>query len=309
MQALLEVILPVFIVIGVGYGAARLGYFSDEAMDAIMRFAQSVAIPAMLFLAIARLDLSQEFDGALIFSFYASALTCFTVGLFGARLLFRRPWQDSIAIGFCGLFSNSVLLGLPITERAFGADALEANFVIVALHAPFCYAVGMTVMELVRAQGQGVLAKIKAILRSIFRNALIIAILIGFAVNMSGLTLPGVGIDALELVARAGLPAALFALGGVLYRYRPEGDAATIAMVCVISLLVQPALTWGLGSITGLTTEQFRSAVLTAAMAPGVNAYIFANLYGVGKRVAASSVLIGTAASILSVWLWLSVLP
>jgi len=167
----------------------------------------------------------------------------------------------------------------------------------------------MTIMELVRAMGQGVLAKLKAIFNSIFRNALIIGIALGFAVNLIGLPLPGVVTDALELVARAGLPAALFALGGVLYRYRPEGDAATIAMVCVISLLVQPALTWGLGSAVGLTTDQFRSAILTAAMAPGVNAYIFANLYGVGKRVAASSVLVGTAASIISVWLWLAVLP
>ncbi len=52
-----------------------------------------------------------------------------------------------------------------------------------------------------------------------------------------------------------------------------------------------------------------RSAVLTAAMAPGVNAYVFANLYGVAKRVAASTVLIATALSIGTVWAWLQILP
>jgi predicted permease len=44
-------------------------------------------------------------------------------------------------------------------------------------------------------------------------------------------------------------------------------------------------------------------------MAPGVNAYIFANMYGRARRVAASAVLLGTASSIVTVWLWLSVLP
>ena len=44
-------------------------------------------------------------------------------------------------------------------------------------------------------------------------------------------------------------------------------------------------------------------------MAPGVNTYVFANMYGKAKRVAASSVLFGTALSIVSVWVWLAVLP
>ena len=57
-----------------------------------------------------------------------------------------------------------------------------------------------------------------------------------------------------------------------------------------------------------LPQESFRPAVLTAAMAPGFNAYIFANMYGRAKRVAASSVLIATAASILTAWLWLTIL-
>ncbi len=43
-------------------------------------------------------------------------------------------------------------------------------------------------------------------------------------------------------------------------------------------------------------------------MAPGFNAYLFANMYGRAKRVAASSVLIATGASILSVWMWLALL-
>ena len=80
-----------------------------------------------------------------------------------------------------------------------------------------------------------------------------------------GLAIPGPVDDALGLLARAGLPTALFALGGVMVQYKPEGDLRTIAMVCVISLLLHPAIVWGLGKGFGVQTELFRSAVVTAA--------------------------------------------
>jgi predicted permease len=64
-----------------------------------------------------------------------------------------------------------------------------------------------------------------------------------------------------------------------------------------------------MGTLTGLSDAQFRSAVLTASMAPGVNAFLFANMYGVSKRVNATGVLAATASSILTIWLWLHVLP
>lgn len=309
MEALLQVILPVFLVIGAGYLAVRFKAFSEAGVDGLMKFTQNFAIPCLLFAAIARLDLQANLNWALLGSFYTGATVGFLAGLFGARLIFGRAWEDSIAIGFACLFSNSVLLGLPITERAYGAGALEANFAIIAFHAPFCYALGMTVMEVARNRGGGVVRTLGKLGQAVFRNALVIGILLGFAVNLGGVPVPGVVNDALDLLIRAALPTALFGLGGVLVRYRLEGDLRIIAMVCVISLGLHPAIVWTLGQGTGLPTPALRSAVLTAAMPPGVNAYIFAAMYGVAMRVAASAVLIATALSVVTAWLWLGVLP
>lgn len=309
MQALLDVILPVFLVLGFGYAAVWRGLFSDAGVDALMRFTQQFAIPFLLFRAISTLDLGQNFDPRLLVSFYTGALSGFLIGMAGARLLFKRSWEDSVAIGFVGLFSNSLLLGLPITERAYGPDALEPNYAIIAIHSPFCYGVGITVMEIIRNRGKGLAGTSGAILKAMFSNALVLGITAGFIVNLSGLPLPGAMTDAIDLMTRAALPAALFGLGGVLYRYRPEGDLKTIAFACAVSLLVHPAIVWTMGSAMGLSTGQFRSAVLTAAMAPGVNTYIFANMYGAARRVAASSVLISTTMSLFTVWIWLGLLP
>jgi predicted permease len=308
IEALLDVTLPVFLVIGFGYLAVRLGLFSDGGVDGLMSFTQGFAIPCLLFRAIASLDLGQTFQWPLLLSFYAGASAGFLAGLLGARLIFRRQWPDAVAIGFCCLFSNSVLLGLPITERAYGAAALASNYAIIAMHAPFCYVLGITAMEIARHGTGGFVKTARAVAAAMFRNALMIGIAAGFAVNLGGITLPGVLTDAIDLMVRAALPAALFGLGGILVRYRPEGDMTTVLFVCAISLLLHPAVTWGMGQSVGLDRDGFRSAVLTGAMAPGVNAYIFANMYGVGKRVAATAVLLATALSMLTVSVWLSIL-
>ena len=306
MQTLLDVILPVFLVIGSGYVLVWQKIFPESGIDGVMRFTQGFAIPCLLFQAIAKLDLASGFDPGLLGSFYAGAAICFFAGMFGARAFFQRDWEDCVAIGFCCLFSNSVLLGLPIAERAYGPEAMAGNFAIVALHSPFCYGLGITVMEITRNRGQSPGVMVRSVAQAMFRNSLVIAIGLGFIVNLSGLTIPSVVDDALSLIVRAALPAALFALGGVLFQYRPEGDLRTIAMVCVIALALHPALVWLFGKSLSLPTDAFRSGVLTAAMAPGFNAYIFANMYGCAKRVAASSVLLATLASILTVWVWLT---
>ncbi|WP_164660992.1 AEC family transporter [Tropicibacter sp. Alg240-R139] len=307
-QSLIDVILPVFLVIGAGYTVTRAGYFNQSHIDGLMRFTQSFAIPCLLFRAIASLDLSASFDPRLLASFYTGAALCFIAGMAGARLIFKRDWEDAVVIGFCCLFSNSVLLGLPITERAYGADNLTGNYAIVAFHSPFCYGVGITVMEVIRNRGNGGTKMVGSILSAMFKNVLILGIALGFIANLTGLVMPQVVDDALDLVIRAALPGALFALGGVLVQYRPEGDMRTILFVCCISLMVHPTLVWIFGKTLSLPQDLFRSAVLNASMAPGFNAYIFANMYGRAKRVAASSVLMATGASILSVWLWLTVL-
>lgn len=309
MQALFDIILPVFVIIGFGYVVTWRGLFSESGVDGLVKFTQNFAIPCLLFQAISQIDLGASVSLPLIASFYTGAVTCFVLGFLGTRLFFDRTPKDAVAIGFACLFSNSVLLGLPITERAYGSEALAANFAIIAFHAPVCYMLGVTSMEIVSNRSSTLIETSRRVVDAMFHNPLVIAMLLGLIANVANLPLPGPLMGGIALMASAALPAALFSLGGILYRYRPEGDMKAILMVCAISLLVHPTLVYTLGSFFGLGTGDLRSAVLTAAMAPGVNAYVFSNMYGAARRVAASAVLIATACSVFTVWVWLLILP
>ena len=313
MNAALEVILPVFLVIAAGWACTRAGIVTSEIVDALMRFAQGVAVPVLLAQSIGKLDLASSFDSALLLSFYSGALVAFGLGFGGARLL-GRPATDAVAIGFAAMFSNSLLLGVPITERAYGPDALAGNWAIISIHSPLLYTFGITVMEFTRARGENLsVGRVASrALTGVLRTPLVIGILSGLAMNLAlqaGLVMPGGFWDAVGMMAKAALPAALFALGGILYRYKPEGDTRAIILCCFASLILHPLVTYGLGRGFGIDVAATRSSVLTAAMAPGVNAYLFASIYGVAKRVAASTVLVATALSILTISMWLAILP
>ncbi len=307
IAAILDIIAPVFLLIAAGAGAARLGWLSQSAIDGMMGFALKFAAPSLLFLSVSRLDISSAFQWPLMASFYIAATGSFLLALLLARTLFKRRPGEAVAVAFGALFSNSLILGFPISERAYGAESLVTNVALVSIHAPFCYLLGITAMELSRADKQAFHQTARTILKMMFRNPLMIGIALGFVVNLSSLTLPAPALSAIEMLARTTLPVALFGIGGVLTRYSLGASLPQAGMVSALSLLVHPLLVYLLATrVFSLEPQVMRNAVLTAAMAPGANAFLFASMYGRGKGVAASAIILATSASVFTIagWIW-----
>ncbi len=303
-----DIVAPVFIVVAAGYSAVRVGIFGDEPVDQLMKFAIQFAIPCLLFRATSTIDLAVAFDWRMLLSYYASAILSFGIAYVVVRRVFKRRPGESVGIAFGALFSNLVLIGLPISERAWGAGGMAPSFALVSVNAPVCYLVGITTMELLRADGRSAVDTARIVATAIFRNSMMIGILLGFFVNFSGLPLPGILLSAIDLLARASLPVALFALGGLLTRYQLSKSLGEAGMISVASLLLQPALTWLIAWELGLAEDTTRVIVLMAASAPGLNAYLFAAMYNRGQDSAASAVLLSTLCSLFTISGWLLVL-
>ena len=309
MNIVLSVTIPVFLVISVGYITVWYGFMNNKHIDGLWKFSQGFAIPCLLFKAIWQLDLGNDFNSPVLPAYYVGSLVNFLLGYLGAKLIFNRSIEDSISIGFTAMFANAVLLGLAINGRAYGLESIPSAYAIIAIHAPFCYLIGITAMEIAKSENLKIKELILNVSKAIFKNSLMIGIGLGFVANFLGLSIPSFASDTLDLIVRAALPAALFGLGGVLVRYNPRGDLKLIAYLCVISLIIHPLITMTIAkSIFALPPEAFYPAIITAAMAPGMNAYMFANLYGKAKQIAASTVLVGTIFSVLTVSIWLLIL-
>ncbi|MGF1444638.1 MAG: AEC family transporter [Pikeienuella sp.] len=309
VAALLLIVLPVFLLVGLGYGMVRARLFPDAGVDALIAFATNIAVPALLFRSIYALDLAASLRAEHLVSFYGAALASFAGAGLALRFLWRRRPGEAVALGFSALFSNSVLLGLPIFERAYGAAAMEPVFALIAVHAAFCYLVGIVTMELVRGDGLGIRAALSRSAKAIFRNALTLGILLGLLFNIAGLPVPEPLAETLDMLALAALPVALFGLGGVLTRYPLIRMGTEPLLIAVFSLAVHPTLAYLLAAHLFALPEAFvRAAVVIAAMPPGVNGYLFAALYGRMVGAAASTVLFATLLSLVTITLWLGFL-
>ena len=305
---ILNIVAPVFLVIAAGYLAVRSGIGSADAIDQLMRFAVQFAIPCLLFRATSTIDLGVAFSWGMLLAYYIGAIGCFVAAYFIVRRLFNRRPGEAVGIAFAAMFSNLVMLGLPISERAWGVDTLAPNYALVAVNAPICYLLGITAMEYLRADGRGVADTTQIVIKAMFRNSLMIGIGLGFAVNLTGMVLPSALLAAIDLLAQAALPIALFALGGVLVRYKLAESLGEAGTIVVLSLVVQPAITLLLSWQLELPAATTKSIVLMSAVAPGLNAYLFASMYNRGTEATASAVLLSTMLAGFTVSAWLLVL-
>lgn len=303
---LLNTVGPVFLLVLFGYLAVRRALFDSATIDALMRYAIKFAIPCLLFRAVSTIDLGAAYDARAMAAFYAAAFVCFALtGVLASRLFGRRP-GEAVAVGFTALFSNLVLLGLPIVRMTFGEQAMPAAYAIVSLHAPFCYLVGIVAMELLRADGRSLPDTAVVVVRTMLGNSLMIGLGLGFVVNLGGVPVPGMLGTALDLVASSALPIALVGLGGTLTRYALPEKKLETGTVAAVSLVLHPALAFGLCTLLGVESGTRNVTVLMASMAPGVNAYLFAAMYDRAQGSAAATVLLSTVLAVgsVSAWSW-----
>ena len=300
------VVLPVFVLIALGFISSYLHLLTRHLVDSLAKFCQDFGIPFLLFFNLAILDLSSAFNTQLLIFFYISMILSFIFISCTAFFIFKQPYNKSIILGFCAMFSNGVLLGLPISELAFGTNSLFINYTIIIGHAPLCYLVGITFIEVAKIKNNSYLIGVKRSLKAILLNNLTIGILLGIGFNLFKFELSTTTEELLKLGTSWIIPISLFTMGGVLYHYRVSKDYKIPATIISTSLLIQPSVVYLLGSqFSNIDINYLRNAVIMAAMAPGLNAYFFANMYGECKDVVATTILMSTVLTVFSSTLWI----
>ena len=125
------VILPVFFLVILGFFACSVHLLEKWFVDNLAKLCQDFGIPFLLFFNLAVLDLDKAFDFGILICFYSSMVISFFVISCASYFIFEQPYKSSIILGFCAMFSNGVLLGLPISELAYGADSLFVNLSLI----------------------------------------------------------------------------------------------------------------------------------------------------------------------------------
>ena len=300
------IVLPVFLLITGGFISSYIQLLKKSLVDGLAKFFQDFGIPFLLFFNFAILDLNNAFDFRIIISFYTSMIISFIIISCVSYFIFKQPYINSVTLGFCAMFSNGVLLGLPISELAYGSDSLFTNYAIITGHAPLCYFVGITLIEFVKNDKAKFVLGLKNSGKAILFNNLAIGILLGIGFNFLDLSFSTKTEEILKRGTNWIIPLALFTMGGVLYYYRIATSYMLPLAIIFTSLMVQPTIVYFLGIYSwGIEMETLKNAIIMAAMAPGLNAYFFANLYNNSREVVATTILISTGLTIFTSSFWI----
>ena len=304
MTGLLGIIGPVFGLILMGAAAVRLKWLEVPAIKGMSDFVFFAAMPSLLFLSITTAPPLRLLDVA--GSFLAGAVVLFAVAVvIGRRFLGLRLASASI-FGLNAVFGNTVMLGIPIVDAAYGREGVANLLAVVVFHSAFLLPLATILIEADTGRGQGVFGVLWASVPGLLRNPVIVTMLVALSWRFLGVPVPGGMQRFLSLLGGAGPPLALFCLGASLPKPQGWSDLAEVLIGGVLKLLVMPVLVGVIAYGVGVTGVAFKVVVLASALPTGANAFMLARRFSTMAEASASIVVASTAVSVVTLAVLLS---
>ena len=302
VEATLNIIVPVFGLIVCGYLVAKTPILSRGGVIGINNFVFYVAIPALLFRSVARGLAQTDLDPQIIVAYFGGGFLLFAFAMGAARVVFGRPLVEQAVFAMAAVFGNTVMLGLPLILMAFGGDGIIAITMIIAFHSSIFIALTTIIIEFGRSNEGGSSQILFATVRALGRNPVIISLTTGLIWGLLDLPIPNMINNFVNLLAGAAAPCALFALGAAMTDYKIAGNLRESLAIVALKLVAMPLLVWlSAEFVFGLSPLYVAVATIAAAMPVGANVYILAQKYETYVARSASSVLISTGLSVLTV--------
>ena len=306
MEAIIWLVLPVVVIVGLGYAAVRFDFVSQAANEGITKFVFVVALPALMFrnLAISNIEGNLQFIWKILLAYYLGALAILVIGIVVAQFAFRmgKAEQNIFAVG--ASHSNLILLGVPSVLILMGSKSVTPLLLVVGLHG-MLMAVILTLVSHVRAGKAGNAPK--AIWQAVVtqaKNPIFIALALGIIYSLfiqGQYKLPGSLNSILRILGNAVLPASLFGLGGMMVRYKIGGQIPQAAAISALKLVAFPFVVWLLANqVLGLNNWAWVAALL-AAMPVGFNMHNMASRSQQGAALASTTTALSTILSVIAV--------
>lgn len=297
MTAVVDVVLPVFAIIAMGYGAARFRLMSEEGFKALALFVFALAAPALLFSGGTR---PHAGGAGAAMAMITGSVIVYGLTLIAGRRLLGMTLAEAALFALACVFGNSVMMGIPLIVAAYGDPGVPPLLAILAVQTMVLLGMATVITEIglnAAAPWQRVL---RATLLGVARNPVVIAVVAALVWSTLALPVPGVVRRTLDLLGAASPPVALFCLGGSLYGLSVAALWRETAVIAVVKLLLLPALVWGLALLLALSPAETAVAVTMAALPTGANAFILARRYATGADRSGSAVVLTTALSVLT---------
>jgi predicted permease len=285
---------PLFLLVLLGYALTRWGRWPAVVSDALSRFVFSVAVPALLFRLMSDFSRMPPVDARLLLAFFGGCLLVFLLGRILGRQLFALDGVGQSVFAIGGVFSNNVLLGVPIAKITLGDTAMPTVSLIVVFNALFLWTLVTVSVEWART-GRTSFAGLTRTTVNVLRNPVVAGILLGTAWGWAGIPLPDLADRTLQLIGEAAVPLSLVALGMGLAEYGLAEGWRESAAITALKLAVLPLVVYALARLLELPPTETRAVTLLAALPVGANVYLMAREFGTFSGPVATSLVVSTA--------------
>jgi len=305
-------IVPVFAIVAIGYLCVRFKLLSIDVADSLAAFVFNVALPAYLFRSIVRWGIPKDLTNywELLGAYYLGALAILLLAMVISRYAFSGTQTEQSMFGVGASHSNILMMGFPVALYVMGAKLTLPILLIVATHGVIMAVMLGIVLRVRMGKGGEVFTAIGQTLLDHIKNPILIALIAGLVYAALGGPKIVKEVDTiLRLLGRAAVPCALFAMGGMLVRYRIQGSLATPLAICTIKLAAFPAIVWLLAKYLFAVPSSWTMAVMIlAAMPTSFNMHKLMKRSESGSAAAGSAIVLSTILSAVAVTVILKVL-
>lgn len=296
-------LIPVVLFIAIGFLSGNRGWIRAGSVKDLSNLVFMVLTPALLFRTMSSVHLG-DVDFAPIAAYFAAA------GLvFGGTMVLQGFTSLAAARALANMFSNTVMIGVPLVGLVFGEAGLVTLFTLISLHALILLTAATVVFELAAAreragtpghEGRSMLRTVLVAVRNGIVHPIPMPIIAGLLYAQTGLPIPLVIDKPLELLGQALGPLALL-LVGVTLAFTTVGTHFRAAMrIALVKCLVHPVAMAVIGWAMGLQGMPLAVMIVAASLPVGANVFLFSQRYEVAQDEVTASVAVSTALALIT---------
>jgi len=291
--------IPFFALIGLGYSAAIVKFFSAEATTYLTRFVFYFALSAMLFRFSSDLSLGELYDPEFILAYLSASIVVYLLAT-AVAMFKNKPSSEAAVEAQCSVIGNVGFLGIPMLAILMGAKAV--GFIMIILAVDLIVFGSLIILIIVVSKDKKLdIFLFYRLLIGLLKNPMIVSIICGLLWSASGWSLPGPVSDFIIMLGSAATPGALFAIGASLAQKSAE-KFETAAWLSFCKLVLHP-LAVCVAVFYVFEVELYAATVMIAAASLPVagNIFMVADHYNVAPKRASAAIFLSTVFSIFTV--------
>jgi predicted permease len=305
MQAIIDVVLPVFAIVLAGFLCGRLRLLGPGGSEALNGFVYYAALPALFFGSLAKVELAQIFNWPYLSAYLLGMAATGIAALALGRLMFKARGPTLAVQNMAALFANTGYMGIPLAITAFGPQAALPAILVTVVNGALIMGFYILWIEAQRSKATSALRITRDAFGGVVKSPLVLSAIAGILCSAFQFDVPKPFLTFCDIMGAAAPPAALFAMGLFMVGKSFRGDIVEVSAFSAVKLIVHPLATFAIITwLIPLPADLHDALLLIAALPTGSLVFVLASQQQAYVQRATGIILGSTLASMATLsWL------